>query len=307
MSDKPLVSIGVPLFNAAETVSRTLDALLAQTWDNLEIIISDNASTDDTEAICRAYAAKDPRITYSRNATNVGILENFRKVCLASQGLYFFWAAHDDWWDARFVERLVDAFTANPQGGVALSAVRRQYEDGEVRDVLRFPGAPAIGSGAWRVLLLLYPARRVRDRKYNVYICGLFLGEPMRRVMREYSFIPGERPAVSAVVADRRFLFVDEVLMTKTVHRKTFFQRYTSDNYRKDKGALKRWGYYWASFRFLFATSAVSRRAKCTALPLAAGAVLGYLCGFQAKEWARRCIPEALWARLRGLKQRLLG
>ncbi|WP_169734376.1 glycosyltransferase family 2 protein [Desulfocurvus vexinensis] len=301
------MSVGMPVYNGGQQFVRALDAVLAQTWTNLEILISDNASTDDTEAVCRAYAARDPRIVYTRNATDQGALENFRKVCLTSRGRYFFWAAHDDWWDPRFVKRMVAAFSAEPEGGVALSAVRRQYEDGEHRDILRFADAPGIRSRAWRILLLMFPAKRVRDRKYNVYMCGLFLGEPIRRVMREYSFIPGERPVVAAVVADRRFLYVDDVLMAKTVHRKTFSLRYTSDNYRKDKRALGRWGYAWASFRFLFATSAVSGRAKLTALPLAAGAVLAYLCCFQAKEWARRCIPEALWARLRGLKQRLLG
>src|SRR5688500_16041598 len=73
----PRVSVGVPVYNGARYVARTLDSLLAQTFSDFELIISDNGSTDGTEAICRAYADRDTRVSYHRAATNQGIVGNF--------------------------------------------------------------------------------------------------------------------------------------------------------------------------------------------------------------------------------------
>ena len=92
----PLVSIGVPVFNGAATLERALDSLLSQDYGNLEIIISDNASTDHTQQICEAYVRRDPRIRYHRAARNFGSPWNFNRVVELSSGQYFMWAAHDD-------------------------------------------------------------------------------------------------------------------------------------------------------------------------------------------------------------------
>ncbi len=93
---KPRVSIGLPVFNGAKYLAEALDSILAQTYPDFELIISDNASTDGTEEICRAYAAKDGRIRYYRNEKNLGLARNFSRVFELSSGDYFKWAAHDD-------------------------------------------------------------------------------------------------------------------------------------------------------------------------------------------------------------------
>ena len=72
-SNLPRVSIGMPIYNGERYLRSALDSLLAQTFEAFEIIISDNASTDATPAICSAYAAKDPRIRYYRNERNIGV------------------------------------------------------------------------------------------------------------------------------------------------------------------------------------------------------------------------------------------
>lgn len=92
----PHVSIGMPVYNGGRYVKAALEAVLAQTFRDFELIISDNASTDATEAICREYAARDPRIHYSRNGENLGAARNSNRTVELATGQYFKWAHHDD-------------------------------------------------------------------------------------------------------------------------------------------------------------------------------------------------------------------
>lgn len=96
IGDEPLVSIGMPIYNGADFLRCALESLLAQDYDNFELIISDNHSTDSTQEICLDYLARDNRIRYQRNNTNIGAINNFNRVFELSQGEYFMWAAHDD-------------------------------------------------------------------------------------------------------------------------------------------------------------------------------------------------------------------
>jgi glycosyltransferase involved in cell wall biosynthesis len=108
------VSIGLPVFNAEQYLEQSLGSILSQTYRNFELIISDNASTDATEAICRRYMARDARVHYRRNSRNRGATFNFRQVVLVSSGEYFLWAAHDDMFAPQYVERCVDILEQNP-------------------------------------------------------------------------------------------------------------------------------------------------------------------------------------------------
>lgn len=103
----PQVSIGMPVFNGEKFIREALDSLLTQTFTDFELIISDNASTDGTEAICRGYAEKDGRIRYVRQVTNLGVIENFQYVLDEADGEYFMWAAADDVWDKNWLETLL--------------------------------------------------------------------------------------------------------------------------------------------------------------------------------------------------------
>jgi glycosyltransferase involved in cell wall biosynthesis len=99
----PKVSIGMPVYNGEKYIREALGSLLAQTFTDFELIISDNASTDGTEAICREYAARDSRIRYVRQSENRGPAPNFQYVLNEAVGQYFMWAAADDEWLPTFV------------------------------------------------------------------------------------------------------------------------------------------------------------------------------------------------------------
>jgi glycosyltransferase involved in cell wall biosynthesis len=107
------VSIGVPVYNGAETIRETLTSLQKQTYHNLEIIISDNASTDRTPEICKEFAAKDNRFRYYRNRTNIGLNQNFRRVFELSTGPYFMWTGADDIRPRAAVQKCLTALLKN--------------------------------------------------------------------------------------------------------------------------------------------------------------------------------------------------
>jgi glycosyltransferase involved in cell wall biosynthesis len=110
----PRVSIGVPVYNGGIYLRRALDLLAAQTLSDIEIIISDNGSSDDTEAICRDYAAADRRIRYVRQAETSEASVNFMYVLGQARAPYFMWAAHDDAWSVNFVAALYAALEQHP-------------------------------------------------------------------------------------------------------------------------------------------------------------------------------------------------
>jgi glycosyltransferase involved in cell wall biosynthesis len=109
-----LVSVGLPVYNGARYLRETLDSLLAQTYPDYEIIISDNASEDETEAICREYAARDPRVRYHRAEQNMGPFWNYNRAYELARGEYFMWNAHDDLRDPRCLSLCVEALRQNP-------------------------------------------------------------------------------------------------------------------------------------------------------------------------------------------------
>lgn len=120
-SANSLVSIGVPTYNRADLLKVALDSLLAQTYKNIEIIISDNASNDLTEMFCREYTAKDSRIRYLRQEKNIGQMNNYSFLLQQSRGKYFMWMQDDDWLDPQYIEVLTGVLETHLDYHVALS------------------------------------------------------------------------------------------------------------------------------------------------------------------------------------------
>jgi glycosyltransferase involved in cell wall biosynthesis len=100
----PLVSIGLPVYNGAGKVGAAIERLLAQSYQNFELIISDNCSTDETAKICKNYAVNDQRVKYVRQTQNIGLWKNFQFVLEQAQGKYFFWNSGDDRRSPEFIE-----------------------------------------------------------------------------------------------------------------------------------------------------------------------------------------------------------
>jgi len=131
-TSEPLVSIGVPVYNGERFLRQALDSLLNQSYANLEIVVCDNASTDNTGSICSEYARRDSRIRYHRNPINIGQTPNFRRALELSSGEYFMWACADDTRIPDAVQTCSGALQRNPDAvlayGVILFKVKEQEE-----------------------------------------------------------------------------------------------------------------------------------------------------------------------------------
>ncbi|MEC4684612.1 MAG: glycosyltransferase [Nitrospirota bacterium] len=121
MENSVLVSIGMPVYNGERFIRKALDSLLDQDYENFELIISDNASTDATEEICLDYVSIDTRIRYYRNEYNLGSVENFNRVFDLSSGKYFMWAGGHDGWAPTFISSCVVDLENDPQAVLCYS------------------------------------------------------------------------------------------------------------------------------------------------------------------------------------------
>lgn len=134
MSDKnsnlyPMISVGMPVYNGEKTIRAAVDSILTQTIGDFELIISDNASTDGTEKICREFANADSRIRYIRQTENIGAPKNFRYVLDEARAEYFMWATSDDVKSIDFLEENHSFLKNNPEYVASTSPVR--FEGGD--------------------------------------------------------------------------------------------------------------------------------------------------------------------------------
>jgi glycosyltransferase involved in cell wall biosynthesis len=111
---RPLVSVGLPVFNGEAYLEEAIRSVLAQTLSDLELVISDNASTDRTAEICRDWAATDGRVRVVRNPENLGAAPNYNRTFALSRGRYFKWLAHDDRLRPGYLEATVAVLEADP-------------------------------------------------------------------------------------------------------------------------------------------------------------------------------------------------
>ena len=112
MIDK-LVSILIPVYNRATLVGKTIDSAIHQSYRNIEIIVVDNHSTDDTWDILQSYAAKDKRIRIFRNEENVGPVLNWKRCLDEARGEYAKILFSDDLIETDFIEKTLAVFDAN--------------------------------------------------------------------------------------------------------------------------------------------------------------------------------------------------
>jgi glycosyltransferase involved in cell wall biosynthesis len=113
------VLVGLPVFNGEKYVGRAIESILNQTLADLRLVVSDNASTDNTEEICRAYAKADSRVHYFRQKSNLGLVPNWNFVCQPAGERYFKWAGHDDLLEPTCIERCVVLLENDPQLALA--------------------------------------------------------------------------------------------------------------------------------------------------------------------------------------------
>jgi glycosyltransferase involved in cell wall biosynthesis len=127
--NEPLVSVGIPTYNRASDLPRAVESVLAQSYGNLELIISDNASTDETAQVCESFCRRDPRVRYIRQPENLGPVGNFAEVLRHSKGEYFMWLADDDWLDPTYIEECLAVLVRHPEY-VLVAGAAKYFQNG---------------------------------------------------------------------------------------------------------------------------------------------------------------------------------
>jgi len=116
-----LVAVGIPVYNGSKTINRLLNSIINQSYKNIEIIISDNCSTDKTLEICETFKKQDDRITIYRQNQNIGVAKNFNYVYEKSRSKYFMWAAADDYFEKDFIFQNLTNLENNPKASLSQS------------------------------------------------------------------------------------------------------------------------------------------------------------------------------------------
>jgi glycosyltransferase involved in cell wall biosynthesis len=226
---QPRVSIGLPVFNAEQYLEQSLGSILAQTHRNFELIISDNASGDATEAICRRYAALDPRVRYHRNPRNQGATFNFRQVVALSAGEYFLWAAHDDMFAPEYLERCVAVLEQNPD--VVLCYSKSIEIDGQGQSMV--PKEQVLGAD------LPYAHLRFRELIRMDHNCLSMFGVMRARVLKRTSvhgdFPDSDRCMLAEVALYGRFVQLPDSLFFHRKHAQQMTQQFPSRQERMER------------------------------------------------------------------------
>jgi glycosyltransferase involved in cell wall biosynthesis len=218
----PLVSIGVPVYNGQRFVARTLASILAQTHRDLEVLICDNASTDETEKICRAYAERDQRIRYWRSGRNVGAAANYNRTFAQSSGRYFKWAAADDEFAPEFIERAVQRLEEDPGAVLAYSRIGLIDEAGALLSEWEMPQSLDVSSVVERLRRLELCGLHFEPNCALTLIFGLIRSDVLRRTPLIGSFAGSDTCVLVDLLLAGRFVAVPHPFLLLRRHPGSF-------------------------------------------------------------------------------------
>lgn len=215
MENQEKVSIGLPVYNGGKTIQIALDSLLSQSYRNFELIISDNASTDETESICLKFAKKDKRIQYSREPKKINGLKNFNLVLKKSKGEFFMWAGDDDVWHPEFIEKNLHILQLNKNAVGSTSEIEFFYKDWSKEDFKRFENTTVL-----KKYSLVHPIIGTYENKVNFLfsfnhpqcIYGLFRTDVLKKSIVKKHFGSVDYAILLNVLKYGDILVVDELL-----------------------------------------------------------------------------------------------
>jgi glycosyltransferase involved in cell wall biosynthesis len=191
-----LVSVGLPVRNGADRIGDVVRSVLAQDYDHIELVITDNASTDQTEAVCRDLVKADRRIVYHRHQVNIGLTYNFVSAIQIAKGTYFRWIGDDDWLAPDFVSRTLECFAEDERRLIVTTGIAYTSPDGVTSSDRSYDGTR---------MASLDPVER--------------LGEMLRLLNKSYLLVDPLYAIVRrepvAAIPRRNMLREDEVFATK--------------------------------------------------------------------------------------------
>jgi glycosyltransferase involved in cell wall biosynthesis len=207
----PRLSIGLPVYNGERYLEQSIESILGQTFTDFELIICDNASTDDTATICRRYVEVDPRVRYHRNPENIGGANNHNLTFELSRGELFRWASYDDVCAPELFEHCVEILDADPSIVLCHSAVASIDEAGDRIEVISRNHAMSDR-----------PSQRFASvavsRDYCEETYGIIRSDVFGSTRLQQNYTGSDRTLLSELALHGRFHQVPEVLFFKRMH-----------------------------------------------------------------------------------------
>jgi glycosyltransferase involved in cell wall biosynthesis len=211
MRTAPRLSIGLPVYNGEKYLAESLDALLGQSYEDFELIISDNASTDGTAEICRPYLKQDPRIRYIRQPHNIGAAPNHNFVVGKARGELFKWTSADDLYGRDLLKCCVDALDEYPRVVLAHTWTALIDSSGLVTEAIEYPLATASSRAPDRFRSMLYG--KAGDDSY-----GVIRAEVLRRTSLHDSYHHADRTITAEFALHGPFYQVPDWLYFRRLH-----------------------------------------------------------------------------------------
>lgn len=232
----PRVTVGLPVYNGDDYLAEAIESILAQTYDDFELVISDNASTDGTAEICRRLAERDERVRYHREDTNLGGSWNFNRVVELARGEYFRWAAHDDSIRATYLERCVETLDADPTVVLCHTAVEIIDAEGNNRGT---HVDPPMRRDSHDAPVRFHDVAMHGGRNHQIF--GVVRTETLSRVPPYGSHANADGVLLARLSLAGRFVKLDEPLQLMRVHDAQASTRYGVDRGGIDYLAWREW------------------------------------------------------------------
>jgi glycosyltransferase involved in cell wall biosynthesis len=226
---EPLVTLAMPVYNGEQWLNQAIGTLVKQSYDNTEIIIADDCSTDNSRKICEQYAKKFSQIKFIQNETNLGAQHNFRKILKLSSGKYIAYASQDDFWDIDFLSCLVAKLESNDSAVLAASAVQLLDKNDKKFEELHFNGKwnPEKLNVYGLIFSLMLPlnfGKWLKDKHYQKWIKNnlFFHGVLRTDILRFcYNIFPGivghDRHFLLLLALSGKWCYVDRILYYRRV------------------------------------------------------------------------------------------
>lgn len=244
----PRVTVGIPVFNGEAFVAEALESLLKQTFSDFEIVVSDNASCDHTEDICRNYAARDPRVRYYRSDVNRGAAWNHNRVFEMARGEFFKWNSADDLCAPEFLARCVEALDQDQSAVMACSSVLVVDELGEVVNQGFIPPEAASRSVVERF------RRNSQTDHWCFHIYSLIRSDVLRRAGPMGYYTGADRVLLAYLSLFGRCVLIPDKLLFNRDHPARFTRKFGEKSHQgtvwfDSRAGARKLFPYWGEFR----------------------------------------------------------
>ena len=216
----PLVSIAMPVYNGEKWLEQAISTLVKQSYENVEIIIADDCSTDNSQKICEQYASRYSQITFIKNETNLGAQGNLRKILHLCSGKYITCASQDDYWDENFISYLVEKLESNNSAVLAGSAAQMLDKKDKIYKERHYNGKwnPEKLNTHRLICSLMLPLNNGRWIKNNLFFHGVIRTDSLKYC---HSIFPGviehDRHFLLLLALSGKWCYVDRVLYFRRV------------------------------------------------------------------------------------------